>query len=224
MPVTTYESVTVGGGDFQIPDVESGTYEATIIAVDEGEFPSFEDHDVLETKLMVDWALDGMFEVDADGNMTDKPISLRQFVRIPPGLAKGNLHEKATLYKVLQALRLLPDAGQPFRVAPDEWVGGQALVLVNRVADVNGNLRPRIQGVNPPLRKAAASENGFKPTEAQQALLSALQDKYGGLVGSKMTFLEENHCEGETVTAMVGSLPEQKARALTTKLKQKGDS
>lgn len=223
MPITTYENVTVGS-DFQAPDVEPGTYEATIIAVDEGEFPSFEDKSVLETKLMVDWQLDGVFEYDAEGQMTDKQVSLRQFVRIPAGLVRGKLNEKATLFEVLQALRLLPDAGQPFRVAPTEWIGGQALVLVNRVADNNGNVRPRIQGVNPPLRKAQASENGFKPTEAQQALLSALTDKYGGLVGSKMTFLEENNCEGESVTAMVGSLPDQKAKALATKLRTKGDS
>jgi len=222
MGVTTYEEVVVGGGDFQVPDVEAGTYEATIIAVDEGEFPSFEDHDVLEKKLMIDWQLDGVFEYDNAGNMTDKQVSLRQFVRIPPGLAKGNLNEKATLHSVLQALRRLPNPGERFRIAPDEWIGEKALVLVNRVPDKNGNLRPKIDGVNPPLRKAQANEQGQEPTKAQQELLSEMTTRFGGLTGQKFTFLEENGCEGESVMTMVCSLNDNKAKALALKLRQGG--
>lgn len=135
---------TDGNGEFEIPQVEDGVYEAHIIEVEDRVFPGY-DGGPEQTKYMIDWEFDDL--IKADGN----PVTLRQFLTIPQGLIdSGYVHPKSKMYSFLRVMGEDPDSDS-FEVDPSKWMGQKAKIWVKGKASKKDpkEVRPVIDDVRP---------------------------------------------------------------------------
>ena len=143
-----------GSGEFAIPDVEDGTYLATVKDCEDKEFPGYQGGPA-QLKYMIKWEFADLVREDGE------PVTLIDFVTIPAGLInEGYLHPKARLFARLKALGFDPSAPE-FDVNPLDWIGLPAKIWVQNKtgtkADANGVLevRPQIVNVTPHVASTA---------------------------------------------------------------------
>lgn len=238
-----------GGGDYPIPQIDDGPWEAEVVAVGQGVYNSNVNGSLVPVaKYWIDWAFDDWYELDGDGNVTENRIRLRDFVRIPAGLDQDPpyLDDRATISKRMRAMGFKV----PCDVYPPDWIGKRAQVqvehyTVNKEGPQKGMQRPTVADVYPlPARRsqqqAPANSDGLvdpeslpwdgdgenttiPPTKAHQALLSALNTQLNGMM-ARLAFLQSNSVdvEDKTVLQAVLGLTDEEARALVKVLQKDG--
>jgi hypothetical protein len=158
--MTKYSGVSIGGGEFEIPQVKNGTYGAQIIKLEEGVGTWDEES---YPQWTIDWELS-----DVEDPSTGNPVQLRQWMRIPAGLSFDPpvLSENSNCYELMVALGF--NMGEGMEVDTDEWFGRYALLNVMNEPTKSGKnkgvVRPKIKSVVP--FPVAAAKKATAPKEA----------------------------------------------------------
>ena len=160
------------GGSY--PVIDDDLYAAMVQDVSEpteepNKFKAKDSDPDMVTRFYITWEL-------TSDNVPEN-TTLRQYITLPEAyLSDGYLNEKSNLHKVMTALGF--DLTGRFRVAPAEWNGMEARVMVECPRDADGTQTgwPRITGVKPKRASAAPAKKQPVAAGAAPARRSKAED------------------------------------------------